>query len=1064
MSFHEYTSAETNATVTGQASSPPTGIYFAAGFVAALLVITGNGLLSFWNFRQVSENDGQVAHTNEVRVHIKEILPALRSGEASLRWRQVTGSDEFLIRYDAALPRLRTELATLETLTKDNAQQQVRLHQLRELLVQSFPALNNPDAPPRGHDFETSLAETASGRSRQRGVLMNNLLDELDGEEVTLLEKRSRIADHSVRIFYATLGVSTLLSIALLGLVSSLTLRDLRQRQRHAATLAWVLRRKDEALALLDTLLDTAPVGLAFLDREFRYVRFNDALATANGVPGADHLGRRVLDVLPQLWPKLEPLYRSVLETGQPVLEMELQGETASAPGQLRHWLVSYYPVHLGGDTILGIGAVVVDVTERKRTEERLRHSEQQWRQLADAMPQIVWTAQPDGQVNYYNRRWYEYTAFDEGAIGDDSWKPIVHPDDQQLALATWYHAVHTGQPFQIEYRFHDRTTGGYRWHLGRALPVRDADGRIVRWYGTCTDIDDQKRAEEEVRRLNENLEQRVFERTEQLAASNQQLEEENRERRRAEEECGRLANEFRLLLDSSGEGIYGVDNDGCCTFINRVAAELLDGAPEAFHGRHIHELIHSMRADRTPRPLCGCPIDPATRLGFDCRVSDAAFRRLGGTSFPVEYSARPLLDGGAPRGAVVTFTNITERKQREQELREAKEAAEAANRAKSEFLANMSHEIRTPMNGILGMTELALDTDLRPDQREFLTAVKFSADALLKVVNDILDFSRIEAGKVDLNPETFRLREALGLLLKPETVQAQKKGLELLCQVAPDVPDLVVGDWNRLRQILLNLLSNALKFTPQGSLTLSVSLPQPVEQNQEATLVLFSVSDTGIGVPPDKLDTIFDPFVQADGSMARKYGGTGLGLAIVTRLTHMLGGHVWAESEVDKGSTFHFTVRLEIAAVSLSLSATESPFELGEPALAPLRILLAEDNRVNQRVGVSLLTKRGHHVEVAINGKLALAVLAERSFDLVLMDVQMPEMDGFEATARVRQRECGTERRTPIIALTAHAMQGDRERCLEAGMDAYVSKPLQAAVLLRVIRDVLSSVPAPYC
>ncbi len=501
----------------------------------------------------------------------------------------------------------------------------------------------------------------------------------------------------------------------------------------------------------------------------------------------------------------------------------------------------------------------------------------------------------------------------------------------------------------------------------------------------------------------------------------------------------------YRSVVEQTAEGIFLLDPDSRCLLECNAAFRTLIGytADEAL-ALNIYDFIPNDREsnDRAIEDI----------LNTESVASECQYRRKDGTLIDVSVNTSLISYGG--RNCLCTVVrDITERKRAAEELQRAKEAAESASQAKSEFLANMSHEIRTPMNGIIGMTELVLDSPLTPDQRENLESVKTCSGSLLTLINDILDFSKVEAGKLELENVGFRLRDNIEHALKPLSLRAHQKGLGFVFQIADNVPDKLIGDPVRLRQVLVNLVVNAIKFTYEGRVTVYAHAKWRVD---DELCLHFSVTDTGIGIAPEKQELIFNAFTQADGSVTRIYGGTGLGLAICSRLVKMLGGEIWLESEPERGSTFNFTVMLKVGS-SVDLEATTiSPLTR---ATAPpmLRILLAEDNETNQQVAVNLLKRQGHNVTVVRNGKEAVDAFERAAFDLVLMDLHMPEIGGLEATGMIRQREEITQTHIPIIALTARATKEDRDSCLAGGMDGYISKPIEVEEFFRTIYDLVS-------
>ncbi|MBP1908614.1 PAS domain-containing hybrid sensor histidine kinase/response regulator [Methanolobus bombayensis] len=419
-------------------------------------------------------------------------------------------------------------------------------------------------------------------------------------------------------------------------------------------------------------------------------------------------------------------------------------------------------------------------------------------------------------------------------------------------------------------------------------------------------------------------------------------------------------------------------------------------------------------------------------------------------TGKALKLSLSPIKDdSGNVRGIVEYGFDITD-------LRNAKSEAEAANRAKSEFLANMSHEIRTPMNGILGLTDLLLDTELSGNQRHYLETVQLSGESLLELINDVLDISKIEAGKLELENVEFNLKETLDEIMKLLSFKAQKKGLDFICETENDVPVYLMGDPGRLKQILTNLIGNAIKFTKHGEVTTNVKLEA---EDASSIMLHFSVKDTGIGIPADRMDLLFNKFSQVDGSTSRIYGGTGLGLAISKQLVEMMEGEIGVKSKMDEGSEFWFTVKFDKLIQDKNKWIRNPNVQRGIDSSTQktenddLKVLLVEDNLTNQMVAKSMLQKLGFEVDVAINGFEAIKVLKNNPYDIVLMDIQMPVMDGFETVHHIRDEESeALDHKVPIIAITAHAMAGDKEKCFEADMDDYIAKPFSLKTLSKLM------------
>jgi len=567
----------------------------------------------------------------------------------------------------------------------------------------------------------------------------------------------------------------------------------------------------------------------------------------------------------------------------------------------------------------------------------------------------------------------------------------------------------------------------------------------------------ERKQAENALKELNDTLEERISERTSQITSANEALRIEIDERKRAEVALRRAKEEWERTFASVPDLIAILDKEHRVLRVNDAMARRLGVKPEECAGLPCHEVVHG-----TSVPPEFCPHSRTLADGCE-HVEELHVDRFGGDFL---VTTTPLLDDkGESIGSVHIAHDITERKLIEKGLQQAKDTAEAATRAKSQFLANMSHELRTPMTGVLGMLDLVLLGNLDEEQRDFIETAHSSARSLVTILNDILDLTKIEMGKLSIEEKPFSLRECVGNTYNILLPLANSKRLDLNLTVADDIPETMIGDKTRLNQVLTNLAGNAVKFTEQGKVEIHVSVSGNAPGGKRQ--VAFTVTDTGIGIPDDKKDLLFRAFSQVDESHSRRYGGTGLGLAISKEIVERMGGKIGFTSMEGKGSTFSCTIPLGVAVTGAGAILTPGTTLAAEGATRALetarpRILIAEDDPTIRQVLGSMLHRLNYEICFAENGHKAVEMWENGDYDLILMDVQMPGMNGFEATGAIREKERTRGGYTPIVAMTAHALKEDEERCLDAGMDSYISKPIDFKKTLQVIRYLLEK-PAQF-
>jgi PAS domain S-box-containing protein len=790
--------------------------------------------------------------------------------------------------------------------------------------------------------------------------------------------------------------------------------RDITERKKAEDA----LRENEQRMR---SYVDNAPYSILVVNEAGRYVEANNKALEITGYTREELLQMGPMDICPEEDREFVARhFREMQEKGfsEGILRYVHKN------GEIRHW--SVLAVKVTEEEFVGFAE---DVTDKLAMQRQIEESAENQRILVDNIKTQVWYLTGEIQYGAVNEAHAAFFGVNKEAIAFKSLSEFMPPDEVEICRISNRRVFQGGVAVQTEESIMDGQ-GRKRLLSIMKSPKLRADGSVEYVVCSAEDITDRKQAEA----VRDELLHRLQELGRHLPG---------------------FIYQYRLYAD--GSSCFPYASEGIAHIYGVQPDEVKEDASPVFG------VVHPDDLERVGAVIA----ESAARMST---WQDSYRVNLPSGLIWVEGIATPQR---LPDDSVLWhgyIYDVTERKRVQEALEEAKNAAERASRAKSEFLANMSHEIRTPMNGVLGMSELLMQTELTGEQEQFVHALKTSAESLLTIINDILDFSKIEAGKLELEQISFDLASLLDEVVLTLTTQAERKGITFRCWRDQDVPRRLAGDPARLRQVLTNLSGNAIKFTSAGEVSIHVSL-QTKAVSGDAVSLRFAIKDTGIGIPPERVDCLFQQFSQVDSSTTRQYGGTGLGLAISKQLVELMGGEIGVESEPGRGSTFWFVVPLvEESVVMVDESAVAKKVDWnGYFAGRNHRVLLVEDNAINQQVALTMLKLMGIEADAMESGAAALAALADRSYELVLMDVQMPGMDGYETTRRIRAREQDNEKsggpRVPIIAMTAHAMQGDREACLAAGMDDYLTKPINPTLLGQALQQWLpqrSGEPVP--
>ncbi len=787
---------------------------------------------------------------------------------------------------------------------------------------------------------------------------------------------------------YVIIGIIGLLLAVLL-----FWLWDIRLT-RHIYKKTQQLRNSEERLR---AIFQNSPDAIFIRDEDGFVLDANPVACNFHGMTRDEIVGKNILDMVPEA--QRDEVKRDFPKWFTGELK-RYEGLSLDGSGRAVPVEVIGAPLRYEGKTAVLL--LVRDMTEREQSERALKESETRYRGLVESQKSLIVRLDTDGRFTFVNEAFCQFLGSNRDELIGEFFHPYVYNDDlEQPKKAMEALITQSEKSVATEYRVRSKThTAWVHWEV---TAIFDEAGRVIEIQTVGQDITDR-------RRINDAL----------------------------QESEKRLQFLFEEIPHIAVQG-YGADHE--VIFWNR-ASELLYGYPrEEALGKKIETLV----IPKACRDEVVVEIDSAVKTGQPSPAGEMTKCRKDGQMVPVYSSRLATFNQRGEREMYAIDIDLSEIKRASQELVKAKEFAERASRAKSEFLANMSHEIRTPMNGVMGMTYLLLDTELDDEQRELAQTAMDSTRELLTILDELLDISRIEAGEVHLKMAPFCLREIAKKATLLFSDRAHKKGIDLSLIVDPDIPDKMMGDASRIRQVLINLIGNALKFTNEGN----VKIHLQAEKIKNGWNLIANVKDTGVGMSPELQKRVFDKFTQGDTSSTREHGGAGLGLAITKQLVELMNGKISVSSAEGQGTTFDFNVILP-------------PLEEDEPLLVELpapvsteidaQVLLVEDNLVNQKVAVAMITKFGGTVTVVNNGAEALEAIPDKKFDLIFMDCQMPVMDGFEATRAIRQM-VGELRDIPIVAITAHALKEDRQKCLDAGMDDYLAKPVRRDSLLAVLQ-----------